>query len=137
MAGPSNPNVSTLRDESKSSKHKMEVIRNVLNMPDIMAWADLTVSAGGSTCWELAFMGLPAVVIVTAENQKGIASGSNEYGSTINLGWYSDLGFAKISFVLEHVIKSFEKRESMTLKGKELVDGFGREKVNKKMKVTN
>ena len=43
-------------------------------MPELMAWADVGVSAGGLTSWELAFMGLPGIVIVTAANQTGVAA---------------------------------------------------------------
>jgi len=42
-------------------------------MPELMAWADFAVSAGGSTCWELAFMGLPALVLIQAK-EPGISS---------------------------------------------------------------
>ena len=43
------------------------------NMPELMARADVAVSAGGSTCWEVAFMGLPFLIVVLAENQEHIA----------------------------------------------------------------
>lgn len=36
-------------------------------MPELMAWADLSIAAGGSTNWELAFMGLPSLVITIAD----------------------------------------------------------------------
>jgi RimJ/RimL family protein N-acetyltransferase len=39
-----------------------------------MAWADVAISAGGSTCWELVFMGLPSIVIPIAENQESIVN---------------------------------------------------------------
>jgi UDP-2,4-diacetamido-2,4,6-trideoxy-beta-L-altropyranose hydrolase len=35
-------------------------LRNVADMSEWMAWADVAVSAAGSTAWELAFMGLRA-----------------------------------------------------------------------------
>jgi spore coat polysaccharide biosynthesis predicted glycosyltransferase SpsG len=38
----------------------------------VTAWADVAVSAGGSTCWELAFMGAPGLIITVAENQEGM-----------------------------------------------------------------
>jgi len=35
---------------------------SVNNMSELMSWADIAISAGGSTCWELAYMGLPRSV---------------------------------------------------------------------------
>ena len=51
-----------------------------------MAWADLAISGAGSTCWELACMGLPAVTLVLAENQRAIAEQLNAAGLVLNLG---------------------------------------------------
>ena len=52
----------------------MRLVVNAPNMAELMAWADVAISAAGSTAWELACMGLPAALIVVAENQTGIAA---------------------------------------------------------------
>ena len=41
------------------------VRRAVADMPAEMAWADLAVTSGGSTVWELARIGCPALVVET------------------------------------------------------------------------
>ena len=48
------------------------LVKNADNMPELMFWADVAISAGGSTCWELIFMGLPSMMISIAENQDPI-----------------------------------------------------------------
>jgi UDP-2,4-diacetamido-2,4,6-trideoxy-beta-L-altropyranose hydrolase len=70
------------------SNPAIQLRQNVANMPELMAWADIAISAGGSTCWELAFMGLPALVLVLADNQQPLAAGLDEAGAIINLGWH-------------------------------------------------
>ena len=57
----------------KGVKFQVSVESNVTNMATLMAEAELAIVAGGSTCWELAFMGVPLVAIVVAENQLDIA----------------------------------------------------------------
>ncbi|MFN9054465.1 MAG: glycosyltransferase, partial [Pseudanabaena sp.] len=53
-----------------------------------MVWAEIMIAAGGSTNWELAFMGLPSIVITIADNQKAIAAELDRQGAIINLGWH-------------------------------------------------
>ncbi len=42
-------------------------------MVDFYLESDLAVSAGGSSCYELAYFGIPNVIITIADNQLGIA----------------------------------------------------------------
>ncbi len=47
------------------------VYENVSNMQSIMSKCDVAISAGGSTLYELAYLGIPTIAIITAENQQG------------------------------------------------------------------
>jgi len=90
-----------------------------------MAWADIAIAAGGSTNWELAFMGLPSIVIAIADNQKAIAAELARQGVIINLGWHQDLNIDRLGLVIQDLIGDRLKRETMSKKGQELVDGNG------------
>jgi len=72
VVGGANPHFTQIHDAVRDSS-RFRLVKNAGNMPDLMAWADVAVSAGGSTCWELLFMGLPSLVIPIAENQIPIA----------------------------------------------------------------
>jgi len=89
VVGASNPHFEALQNEAYDSCFPIRLIRNANNMAELMAWADVAVSAGGSTCWELAFMGLPNVILVLADNQRDIAEGLDDLGIAINMGWYA------------------------------------------------
>ena len=45
---------------------RVEVLEATDDMPGLMQWADVALSAGGSTCWELLYMGVPSAVLVLA-----------------------------------------------------------------------
>jgi UDP-2,4-diacetamido-2,4,6-trideoxy-beta-L-altropyranose hydrolase len=47
-----------------------EVAVDVADMAELMAEADLAVGAGGGTTWERCCMGLPSIIVQTADNQK-------------------------------------------------------------------
>ena len=103
-------------------------------MPDLMSWADIAITSGGSTVWELAFMGLPALVICFAENQKRLVGKMNKYGSVINLGCYKKITEEDISNHLTQLISNHAMRNEMTIRGANLVDGMGKNRIIDVMK---
>jgi len=125
VVGVSNSNFQELESAVHDLKVPVRLVQNVDNMPELMAWADVAVTAGGSTCWELAFMGLPSVVLILAENQHSIAEILDADGFAVNLGRHTLLESGDIAYQLRSVIMSSEKRGSMSNCGRQLVDGGG------------
>ena len=125
VVGPANPNLETLQRAIQGSADSLQLLTDVNNMPELMAWADVAIVAGGSTCWELAFMGAPAVLLVLANNQTAVAAGLNSAGAALNLGWHASLKATDIAGPLGDLLRSPDKRRAMTRHGKRLVDGNG------------
>lgn len=98
---------------------------NTQNMAELMAEADISIGAGGTTTWERACLGLPSIVITVAENQKSINKELAKNGYIILSGWREDVTeiniFEDIAFLLRHC----EIVRSTSLKSKILVDGNG------------
>jgi UDP-2,4-diacetamido-2,4,6-trideoxy-beta-L-altropyranose hydrolase len=133
VIGGTNPHYERLLSFIKSLSLSISLQLNISNMPELMAWADIAIAAGGSTNWELAFMGLPSIVITLADNQKAIAAELDRQGVIINLGWHQDVTIEQISFALQELIGDRPKRETMSKKGRELVDGNGARRVVSEM----
>ena len=133
VIGGSNPHYECLQREAADASSAISLHRNVSNMPELMAWADLAIAAGGSTNWELAFMGLPSIVITIADNQKAIVAELDRQGVIINLGWHQDVTIEQIGLVLRELIGDRHKREDMSQKGRKLVDGNGASRVASQM----
>ncbi|MGF1933568.1 MAG: UDP-2,4-diacetamido-2,4,6-trideoxy-beta-L-altropyranose hydrolase [Nostoc sp. ChiQUE02] len=129
VVGGSNPHYEQLKLVSETSQLPIRLEKNVTNMPGLMAWADLVVTAGGSTCWELAFMGLPSVILILAENQRAIAQKLDEMGVSIYLGWHQDVSAAEIASAVAHLLIAAHTRVEMTRRGQELVDAEGSKRV--------
>ncbi len=53
----------------------IRLLRNTFDMPKLMADADVAISAAGTTCWEMCFLGSAAVLIDVAENQTSGGAG--------------------------------------------------------------
>ena len=115
--------------------HEIDFVQIKPNdMPKLMAWADIAISSGGSTPWELAFMGLPGFVICFAENQIRSMSRLHKYGSIINLGWYEDLTNKRLLFNMEKLLNDKSSRINMSIKGMKLIDYNGRKRIIHNMK---
>ncbi|MBN3905793.1 MAG: UDP-2,4-diacetamido-2,4,6-trideoxy-beta-L-altropyranose hydrolase [Nostoc sp. NMS1] len=125
VVGGSNPHYEQLRSASQESRFPIQLKRNVTNMPELMAWADIAVTGGGSTCWELAFMGLPSLVVILAENQRAIAEKLQVMGVVVNLGWHENVSTVEIASEVVQLVIATGRREKMTRCSQELVDGQG------------
>ncbi|MEJ6481789.1 UDP-2,4-diacetamido-2,4,6-trideoxy-beta-L-altropyranose hydrolase [Nostoc punctiforme UO1] len=99
--------------------------RNIQNMPDIMAWSDIAISAGGSTIWELAFMGLPSLILIMADNQASNAKKLGEMRLIYNLGEGKDIAPIEIANALNKLTLATRERAQMASLCQKLVDGQG------------
>ena len=129
IAGANNPHWEQLKTVVGSLKFPVRLENNVGSIADFMAWADLALSGGGSTCFELAFMGVPSLVIALGENQKLAVESFGKNGSAINLGWYENLSTTKMAEQLYRLMHSLELQTVMAQRGQELVDGEGAARV--------
>ena len=96
---------------------------------DLMSRASFAVTAAGSTCWELACLGIPMITVVAAPNQIPVARTLQIAGASASAG---EVGAALDVRLRETVIELMAddaKRCRMALCGRNLVDGCGTERV--------
>lgn len=131
VVGASNPHLDSLERMVEDSKYKIDLLQNVSTMPDLMAWTDMAISTAGSTCWELAYFGLPAILIITSANQMMNLEILEQHGAVTFVSNRMNISTNMISGKIHQLIMDKELRNKMSLKGKLLVDGIGSEKVVK------
>jgi UDP-2,4-diacetamido-2,4,6-trideoxy-beta-L-altropyranose hydrolase len=90
-----------------------------------MAWADLAITGGGSTCWESAFMGLPSLLVLLAENQVGLVEHLETQQAVVNAGWFNRLTVEKLRLEIDVLIRNRDLRRSLSRNASSLVDGNG------------
>jgi len=128
VIGPENPNLAIIKKALHQSQSSLQLLQRA-DMPELMRWADISISGGGSTCWELAFMQLPYLVIILSDNQERIAKGVGEARAALNCGWFDDLSENLLSNYIEQIIEDSITRKKYVEKGMELLDGLGVERV--------
>ena len=125
VVGGGNPHYVELEAFAQSSHHHIRVEQNVVDMPALMAWADVAVTAGGTTCYELSLMGLPALIIVLAENQRPSAAALAAAGVGWDLGWHSLIDVPAMADALGRLRADPDARIAMMRHGQALSDGHG------------
>lgn len=127
VVGPGNRHTDALR-RLCSTKSEIQVIVNPSSVAELMKWADLAISAAGSTIWELCWFGVPSVLVSTADNQAGGAEELSRRGLAIYPGRYQDISWPTLAQVVRDLLLSAERRESMSEAASALVDGQGAER---------
>lgn len=95
------------------------------NMPELMDWADLAITAGGSTVWELAFMGVPMVAIATIWNQNDVCEALQRY----YIGKQVNTNLESLSRIVVSLLENQAERETMSQNGQGLIDGRGADRI--------
>ena len=98
-------------------------------MRDLMLKADISISAGGQTLYELARTGTPTVAVGVADNQK------YNLQNWAELGFIEFAGFWNERNIENRILESFkrllplEERVKRSQVGQSLVDGQGARRV--------
>lgn len=123
VIGGSNPHRAAL--EAAVAEHPaMRCEVDAADMPGLMAWADVAITAGGSTLWELAYMGLPALVLTLAENQAPAVRALGAAGVVQPLD-----APGEAAALLAALQSDATRRQQMSAAALRLADGRGGERV--------
>lgn len=105
------------------------ILRDVRDMASVMAAHDVAITGAGSTCWELAFMGLPAVVVQLADNQRAAGQGLADAGAAEHGGSIEELEPDHLAASVRALCLDPVRRQRMRDAGRRLVDGSGAQRV--------
>ncbi|MGH8338024.1 MAG: UDP-2,4-diacetamido-2,4,6-trideoxy-beta-L-altropyranose hydrolase, partial [Gammaproteobacteria bacterium] len=129
LVGAANPRLAELRNVADGLRFSVRVLTAAPKMAKHMAWADVAIAASGTTAIELAFMGVPTLLVVTAENQAPIAAKLDALGAALNLGWIEQISVARVGNGLRELLGSRQMRAAMAERSRRLIDGEGAERV--------
>jgi UDP-2,4-diacetamido-2,4,6-trideoxy-beta-L-altropyranose hydrolase len=133
VAGAAHRNTPDIQRLCDASRHSMRLACDVTDMAELMAWADAGVVAGGTTCWEACFMGLPTVMLILAPNQQPNVERLHELGAAVSLGWHGDVTVDFLGAKLVTLLSGGEGRDQMATVGRRVVDGHGAARVRMRL----
>ncbi len=128
VVGGANPHLKSLDRAARMSNRNIVVRVNVADMPSLMGWADIAVASASTTSWELAFLGVPSLLVVLAENQRIPSASAEEVGVALTLGWHRDLDPKEMARRIQDLILDPKLRTNLARRGMKLLDGRGAER---------
>lgn len=124
VVGPAAPPTLVAALEAASAAHAgaatLRIHRDVREMAGLLGGATVVVSAAGSTAWELAGLGVPAVLFVVAENQRGVAAVVVDAGCAVEATDATQAAARTVALLADP-----SRRTAMAKAGRALVDGRG------------
>ena len=89
----------------------------------------LAVTAGGSTCWEFAALGVPMVIVIDSNDQEIVGVTAANAGAGVSVGSSEDNVDARVAQAVSDLIEDRQRLRAMSLAGRKLVDGQGPRRV--------
>ena len=129
VVGDVNPHGQEIRRRVDQLGGRFECVGSSTDLAPLMEWADLAIGAAGSTCWEMAFVGLPMFVVTTAENQRYIGRALHNAGCAYSLGRHEEVTASGIAESLLQVVLNPGRLGVMSRQAAALVDGRGADRV--------
>lgn len=84
--GSGTPQLAEIRNTISKSKYIVELHVDANNMSELMLRTDVAIGAAGATTWERSALGLPSILIKTAENQNTVIDRAINLGIAIQFG---------------------------------------------------
>jgi UDP-2,4-diacetamido-2,4,6-trideoxy-beta-L-altropyranose hydrolase len=102
-------------------------------MAALMAEADLALSSGGLTAWELACAGVPNVIISSSDRERQTARLLQQEELACFVGHHDQASLEEITDAIERLMADPARLRSYALAGRKLVDGRGLDRVLDRM----
>lgn len=99
------------------------------NMAELMGRADIAIGAAGTTSWERCCLGLPTLMVMTADNQSFVAEQLERAGAAFSLGSAHELTAAKVRDALDDLLRDENRRHAISRQAFEICDGRGIDRV--------
>lgn len=108
---------------------RLRVYNQPPNLPELMSGASLAISGAGVTVYELACLGVPALLLIIAENQRRNAESFARHGLAQTLGWHEHIAPENVATAAQRLLNDAQKLSEMKTAGRNLVDGLGAQRV--------
>lgn len=108
----------------------VSVHEGVAEMAPLLVATDLAIGAAGGSAWERCCLGVPAIVLVLADNQRAVAEALHREGAAVRV---ECSGVGAIAELVGGLLASGQRLEAMSARAAELVDGRGADRVVARM----
>jgi spore coat polysaccharide biosynthesis protein SpsF len=109
----------------RGARRGYDVRRDVRKMSELMGQADVAVASFGGTAYELAVMGVPAVLLSLSDDHAASAQAFDRAGIGMSLGVHSAVRSFEIAAAVSSLLADTGRRDAMRNRARRLLDGRG------------
>ena len=109
----------------REGRNNIRIVMDAEETAPYMASADLAITAGGMTVFEMAVLGIPVLIMQIADNQVPITRVWQQCGYGIDLGHLDQLRQETLLQETISLMQDAGRRQSMSTAGQAMVDGEG------------
>ena len=125
VVGPDAAAATRARLEALPDAGRLRILADVGNMAEVLSGAALAVAAAGSTTWELLALGVPALLVTVADNQRVVQEGLAGRGVAVDLGWHEEVRPEAVRDAVLRLLADAPERARLAAAGRALIDGRG------------
>lgn len=129
LVGVANPRIPQYEAIAREAAVSVTVTTDPPDVTEVMSRADLAFSAAGGTVWELGLLGVPAAIVVTADNQAMLAATVARRGAAMLIGDARTTSAGAWLGALLQLSRDAERRRQLVRSARCLVDGEGAQRV--------
>lgn len=124
VVGSGCPHITTIKQIISELPYQCELLIDVELMAKLMVDIDLAIGAAGATTWERCILGIPTLLLKTAENQSDVIRRVAEKGAAIIYRGEPDSPALSMAF-----IDMFMDHQQISKAASQLIDGNGMDKI--------
>lgn len=124
-----NPQKNQIMQWCSITRNNTKAVLDSKEISHYLAAADLGITAGGTTVFEMAALGVPLLMLQIADNQVPVCRAWQERGYGVNLGPLGNIKKENILSETIALINNIDRRKAMSETGSSLVDGEGARRV--------
>lgn len=128
VMGSKAPWLAEVRRQAEAMSVPVEVRVDVSDMAELMVASDLAIGAAGATSWERCCLGLPAIMVVLAGNQRAVAGGLKQAGAAEVIADIDQIAVC-LPLLIEAFIAEPERLRIMSEQAARITDGGGAQRV--------
>lgn len=121
------PHLASVQDAVRSDSTNFRLHRDISDIPQLLAWADVGILGAGVTAVEGCAMGLPSILFPIADNQIPVANCLRRLGAV----WTLESDYTTCAFleILTQLLSSKKVRCELSRRGQTSADFFGAKRV--------
>ncbi len=125
LISPQSPFEQEIESLVSQFKFNAQILHSQSDMAGLLSRCDLVIGAGGSSSWERCCLGVPALQLILADNQKDVTESLEKTGAIQSLGFLRDFSPEIVTKSVDSILVDDQNLKAMSEAALKVCDGLG------------